>query len=258
MRSRLALCIIAAVALAACSGGAATTAPTSAPETAAAPASTAPTEAPSMAPSGSPSAAPSASSSTKPLDLGTASGGVSNLDSYQMDISVTSGTETQKLTIQATKTPTDATHYVLAGSQSLEFIEIKDQGAWMKQGGTWTPVPAAATAMLSVFDALAPDKLISAYGLGKFGKDFAYVDMKDHNGVQAAHYHLDAGLASQLGATGFPTDGTFDAWVAVDGGYLVGMQFSGTDPSSGDHVDMTIDVSHVNDPGLVIEAPTGG
>jgi hypothetical protein len=256
MRSRLAFSIIAALALAACGSGTSTTAPTAMPEASNPPASTAPTEAPSTA-AATPSEAPPATSSANPLDLGAASSGVSSLDSYQMDIKVTSGSDTQTLSVETTKTPVEAAHYTLGGAESLEFITIKDQGAWMKQGGTWTPVPAQASAMLSMFDALAPDKLITAYSLGKFGKDFTYVDIKDHNGVQAAHYHLDADLASQLGATDFPSDGQFDAWVAVDGGYLVGMQFSGTDPSTGDHVDMSVDVSHVNDPGIVIKAPAG-
>jgi hypothetical protein len=261
MRNRAALGIVAAVALAACGGGTATTAPASAPATETAAPSMAVSEAPSVVPSAAPSvggpselAAPSGS----PLDLGSASSGVSNLDAYQMNITVASGTDTQSLTVEATKKPVEATHYILEGDQTLEFISIKGQGAWMKQGKSWVSVPGGANAMMSLFDALAPDTLISAYSLGKFGDTLSYVDITDHNGVRAAHYHLDAGLAAKLNAVGFPADGAFDAWVAVDGGYLVGMQYGATNPATGKHADVTIDVTHVNDPGIVIEAPTQG
>jgi hypothetical protein len=215
----------------------------------------APGEAPSMAASLAPSVAASAGSSAKPLDLGAASSGVSNLDSYRMTISATTGSDTQTLSIEETNTPVVSKHYVLGGNQTMELITIKGQGSWLKQGETWTPIPTGADAMLSVFDALAPDKLISSYALGQFGDNLSYVDTKDHNGVRAAHYHLDADLATKLGAVGFPTDGTFDAWVTVDGGYLVGMAYSGTDPSSGESSNLSIDVTDVNDPSIVIGAP---
>ncbi len=260
MRSRLVLTFIAAVSLAGCGGASGTaTAPTTAsPEPSMAP-SVAPSmeasPAPSVAAAPSPSNSGSAAPSGNPLDLGAASSDVSNLDSYRMKISAISGSDEQSLMVEATNTPTEARHYVLGGSQSLELITIKGQGSWMKQGKTWTPVPAGADAMLTMFDALAPDRLISAYALGKYGSNLSYVDIKDHNGVRAAHYHLDPDVATRIGAVGFPADGSLDAWVAVDGGYLVGMEYGGTDPRAARRSSCrsTCRTSTIRD--LVIEAP---
>ncbi len=256
MRTRGALFLIAAMALAACGSGSATSAPASAPSEASAAPSMAASEAPSIAASDAPASA-GEMPSMNPLDLGLAAGDVSQLDSYHMELTVATGSEQQKLTVEATKKPVAASHYILGGQQSMEFITIKGQGSWIKQGSTWAPVPAGADAMMSVFDALAPDTIISGFSLGQYGSNLELLDTKEKNGVQAAHYHLDATLASKLNATDFPADGSLDVWVATDGGYLVAMEFSGTQPS-GEHADVSIDVTRVNDPTLVIKAPTSG
>lgn len=258
MRSRAAFSIIAALVLAACGGSTTSPAPSATPALASSAPSMAASEAPTTAPSTPASAAPSTAASATPsaaaLDLGSAADSVSQLSSYRMEITQVTGSEQQKLTLERTKTPADASHYVISGPPALEYITIKDQGSWIKQGSSWTAVPGGGNPMASLFDALAPDTIISGFQLNKYADHMQLVDTKQHNGVQAAHYHVDAALAGQLGAVGFPADGNLDIWVAVDGGYMVGMAYGGTS-STGDHEEVTIEVTRVNDPTLVIEAP---
>ncbi len=196
------------------------------------------------------------------VDLGAAAGDVSSLSSYQEDITVTNGDQVQKLSVLATTTPVKSTQYSLKGGGTepdTDFISIEGTGAWMRQGGgtaTWTAIPTGAEAIVSMFDALAPDQLINTYALSTIAKTLMIAGTEEHNGVQATHYHLDASTAPLVGATGFPTDGTFDAWVATDGGYLVGLAWGGTDTSTGNHVMLQVDISRVNDSSISIQAPS--
>lgn len=201
------------------------------------------------------SAAESAASSAAALDVTGAAQDISDLSSYQLDITVKSAADTQTLTIVSTRTPVKASEYTMGGSEPVDLISIEGQGAWLKQGDTWVEPPGGAALYMSVFDFLAPDKLVSNYRLGIYAADFHEVGSEDHNGVPATHYHLEATDISGTAAADFPPDGVFDLWIATDGGYLVGLRFTGTDPESNEAVDMKIEVSRVNDPSIVIEAP---
>jgi hypothetical protein len=187
------------------------------------------------------------------IDLGDAAESVSDLTSYQLDITVTAGGTEQVMTIVATTSPVKATHYTMGGL--VELISIEGEGAWVKQGDSWTVAPGGEASYLSLFDAMAPDTLIGAYSLGAYGSYFGDEGTEEHNGVQAQHLHLDAADAAALGGAGFPDDGTFDVWIATDGGYLVGMAYAGTDAASGEYGEVSIEVSHVNDGSISIEAP---
>lgn len=239
--------IIVALALAACGSSSPAASPSGA---ASAPASEAESMAESMAASPTDGVA-----SQEPVNLDSAASGVSNLTAYQMVLSVVSDSQQQTLTILATKMPVEATQYVMSGDSTLEFINIVGEGAWMKQGDSWTVAPGGGGILMSLFDAMAPDTLIAAYSLGTYGDSLDVMGTEDHNGVQALHYHLDASAAAALHADGFPADGTFDAWVATDGGYMVGMAYQATNPDTGEHADVEIEVTRVNDPSIVIEAP---
>jgi len=239
--------IIVALALAACGGSSPAASPSGAAN---APASEAESMAESMAAS-----ATEAAASHEPVNLDSAATGVSNLTAYQMVLSVVSGSQRQTLTILATKMPVEATQYVMSGDSTLEVISIVGEGAWTKQGDTWAIAPGGGGLLMSLFDAMAPDTLIAAYSLGTYGDSLDVVGTEDHNGVRALHYHLDASEAAALQADGFPADGTFDAWVATDGGYLLGMAFEATNPDTGEHANVEIEVTRVNDPSIVIEAP---
>jgi len=209
----------------------------------------------SAAESMEPSAAESAAPTEPSLDVGGAAGSISSLTSYQLDVTIEAAGETQTITILATKSPVEATHYTMGGGSPLEMIVIDGQGAWLKQGDTWTAPQGGTDLYLSVFDFFAPDRIVSTYRLGLYAANFQAQGSEDRNGVSATHYHLDASGITGPGSENFPQDGTFDLWVANDGGYLVGLVFGGTDPETGERSDLTMDVSRVNDPSISIEAP---
>jgi hypothetical protein len=234
-----ALLLAVALGLAACGGTSASSSDAS--DASSASASTEATSSASSAPSG------------LAIDLGDAAESVSDLTSYQLDITVTAGGTEQVMTIVATTSPVKATHYTMGGL--VELISIEGEGAWVKQGDSWTVAPGGEASYLSLFDAMAPDTLIGAYSLGAYGSYFGDEGTEEHNGVQAQHLHLDAADAAALGGAGFPDDGTFDVWIATDGGYLVGMAYAGTDAASGEYGEVSIEVSHVNDASISIEAP---
>ena len=233
-----------ALALVACGG--------SSPSPTADGGASAPASAPeSMAESEAASAAPSSAA----FDPGAAASGVSALSSYQLDISVTSGSDETAMSILATTTPTAATHYTMGGSDSLEIISIEGDGAWIKQGDTWVEPPGGVDLYLSAFSFFAPDRIVSTYRLGLFAAQFQDQGSEEHNGIASRHLHLDAADVSGPSAEGFPEDGMFDLWVAEDGGYLVGLAFSGTDTETGEYTEMSVEVSRVNDPSISVEPP---
>jgi len=185
------------------------------------------------------------------VDLGTAAGDVSNLDSYRLDITFDTDAGPQTMSVIATHTPTKATHYIVAGQ---EIIVIEGVGAWTKTGDTWTETPDASM-YTQMFDAMAPDTFLNSFALDAYGQYFQDTGTEQKNGVSARHYHVDASaLAGLPDAADFPEDGTFDVWVSEDGDYLVGMAFSGTVKGQG-QVSYAMDVSQVNDPSIVIEPP---
>jgi len=122
-------------------------------------------------------------------------------------------------------------------------------------GDIWALAPGGSGILMSLFDAMAPDTRIAAYSLGTYGASLDVMGTEDHNGETALHYHLDAEDAAALPAEGFPADGSFDAWIATDGGYLLGKAYEATNPETGQPANVAIEVTRVNDPSIVIEAP---
>lgn len=203
-----------------------------------------------MAPeSAEPSAA--ASDSGTGFDIGGATEAVSDLTSYQLDITVDDGTTEQEMTVVATRSP-NAFHYTMG---ELEIITIEGEGAWMNQGGTWVETPGGADMFTGAFDAMAPDTLVDAYGLDAWGNAFRDAGHESRNGVDTTRYHLEASDVQGLGGQEVPDDLVVDVWVADDTGYLVAMHYSGTDPQSGNPVEFRVEVSRVNDSSLAIEPP---
>ncbi|HET6379973.1 MAG TPA: hypothetical protein VFH63_02925 [candidate division Zixibacteria bacterium] len=246
-RTRVAAAVLcAALLLAACGGS-----PGSGSAAPGAPTDTDQTPAASSAPAG-PSA--SAQAPSGQIDIGELTDSVSQLDSYQMDITLVDAAEgEQTLTVMATANP-KASHYRMG--DELELITIEGQGAWIMEGGEWVDATGSEQMFVALFDALAPDTVVAGYGLDRYADVFRPQGTESKNGVQATHYHLDAQDVAQLeGGEDFPADGVFDLWIAEDGGYLVAMVFSGTDPETGAALEFRMDVSRVNDPSLVIAPP---
>lgn len=233
-----------ALALAACGGDATATPSESSPAS-----SAASQEASMAAESAEPSAA--ASDSGTGFDIGGATEAVSDLTSYQLDITVDDGTTEQEMTVVATRSP-NAFHYTMG---ELEFITIEGEGAWMNQGGTWVEAPGGADMFAGAFDAMAPDTLVDAYGLDAWGSEFRNAGKESRNGVETTRYHLEASDVQGLAGQEVPDDLVVDVWVADDTGYLVAMHYGGTDAQTGDFAEFRVEVSRVNDSSLAIEPP---
>jgi hypothetical protein len=239
-----------ALALAACGGS--SPSPAGGGESSAAAESMEESAAESMAPSEAASAAPSETA----FNPGAAAASISDLSGYQLDITISAAGESNTISILTTTEPVAATHYTMSGSDSIEVITIDGVGSWLNQDGTWTEPEGGTDIYMSVFNFFAPDRLVSQYQLGNLAERFHDVGSEDHNGVASKHLHLDAGDVADLpSSANFPSDGMFDLWVAEDGGYLVGLTFSGTDVESGEFGEMKIEVSRVNDPSISIEPP---
>ena len=236
-----ALLLAATLALAACGGGDGTATPSESTAAASLQPSTA-------ADSAEPSAA--ASDSETGFDIGGATDAVSDLTSYQVDITFDDGTTEQEMTIVATRSPS-AYHYTMG---ELEVITIEGEGAWMNQGGTWIDAPGGADMFAGAFDAMAPDTLIDSYGLDAWGSEFRNAGRENRNGVDTTRYHLEASDVQGLGGQDVPDDLVVDVWVAEDSGYLVAMHYSATVPETG-QAEFSIEVSRVNDASLTIEPP---
>jgi len=137
MKRTVGLLILVTLGVAACGGGS--------PGGSPAGTANAQTAAATSTPESSETQAADAEGSAQPMDLDLAVTGVSNLTAYQMVLSVVSEGRQQTLTVLATKTPAEATHYVMTGDSPLEFISIVGEGAWMKQA-TYGPLRPGAAA----------------------------------------------------------------------------------------------------------------
>jgi hypothetical protein len=230
------------VALVAC-GGSASPSPSGAASSgpsASAPASSAPSASPAA--SSAASAEPSSAASALPsIDVGGSLGALEGIDSYR--ISITSGPGTYEATVIVRPEPARAITVTSGGSTTR--IVIIGQQAWLDTGGgTYSEVPAAmTTAFTSMFDPLLLLGSADSYAGG-----WTSVGEEEKNGVQARHLHVDGTTLG--GIAGFPAGASVDVWVATDGGYLVAWE------TSGFPAETTIDISNVNDPANVVEAPS--
>jgi hypothetical protein len=126
------------------------------------------------------------------------------------------------------------------------IVVIGDE-AWMDSGDGFEPLPAAlASSMLLAFD-----PMILAGGFANTGAWAGSTDLgtEEHNGVDTRHIRIDG---STLGAMvpNLPAGASIDAWVATDGGYIVGLEVVGEGGKG-----FVIDVTGVNDPANVVERP---
>jgi hypothetical protein len=135
----------------------------------------------------------------------------------------------------------------------LQAIVIGDE-AWLKEGGgSWKKSPGGAADFDAAFTTLSPIDLTT--GFEEISAGLVAAGTGRRNGVAARHYHVDAtnAAAAEAGLTA----GAADAWLAVDGGYLVSFVVSGTWDVDGDPTPVTlrIDVSRVNDRANTVRRP---
>ncbi len=257
----LSLSAAAALLVAACGSSAPAASPVASDAPTTAPATTAPTASPSVAPSEPPAAASPSADASAP-DLEGAAEALDAIQKYQLDMTI-NGTlpglpgENEITMSGLVDQSSDAFQFEMAGMEGLgtaenpvQFVVIGDD-AWVNLGGTgFLEQPGGASSFDQLRTSLAPATL-----LGQFpttGMDFLKVGDEDKNGVSASHYHAEGSQIPQV-AQAIGEDGVMDFWIANDGGYLVSMAMTGT--IEGAAMNMTIDLSRVNDDSIAIEAP---
>jgi hypothetical protein len=197
-------------------------------------------------------------------DLVDAANGLADLDSYRVSVGSTGlvpattpgGTVSMTSTLVQGDAP--AAEFTMLGVDGfeggrLQAIVIGDE-AWLKEGGgSWKKSPGGAADFDAAFTTLSPIDLTT--GFEEISAGLVAAGTGRRNGVAARHYHVDATNAAAA-AAGL-TAGAADAWLAVDGGYLVSFVVSGTWDVDGDPTPVTlrIDVSRVNDRANTVRRP---
>jgi hypothetical protein len=255
----LSLAAIAALAVAACGGTAATGTPTPAATPTDAPVTTAPTAAPTVE---TPTEAPAtASPAGEGPDLEGATAALENIKKYEMSMTVAgiAGIATDSEISMTNLVDTDAEAYQLemagfAGMPGAEegiTVIVIGSDAWVDAGtGTYIKQPGGASTYDQMRTALAPATLLAQIptaGLGILGGTD-----EEKNGVATKHYHAEAATVPGLSAS-IGDDGVMDIWVAEDGGFLVSMTMTGT--MAGNPMSMSIDMRRINDESIEIVAP---
>ena len=128
------------------------------------------------------------------------------------------------------------------------IVTIGDQ-AWVAQpGGKLTSVPETmATGLFAAYD---PSLMVGAFASLAWSQNSSDQGVEQKNGVSAHHYHIDS-TTIQGGLAGIPAGAVIDVWIAVDGGYLVAFEATGTTGG-----DISIQVTNVNDPNNKVETPS--
>ncbi len=266
----LSLAAIAALAVAAC-GGTATASVTPTETPSGAPATASPAAEPSVtAPSEAPvSQAPASASTGEGPDLEGATTALDSIRKYAIAMTISGMMPTASGASAITMNgvvdqDADAYEFEMSGFQGLgapgsaiKFIVIGSD-AWVDLLGTgsYMKQPGGGGAFDQMKTALSPSTLLGQFPTS--GYELLKVADEEKNGIATTHYHADAAQNPQLVAS-IGADGVMDFWIAADGGYLVSMNMSGTMDAQGTGtpapVEMSIDLSRVNDPSISIEAP---
>jgi hypothetical protein len=261
VRPLAALSLVLSLVLAACGGASATPTPTPVPT---------PTATPTPTPTAEPTPSPTPTQATGGTGLLAAAAALENVTSYRFAISMSGDVGVPGLPADTALTmdgtvvlkPDRAIEFSITGmtgETTLTYILVAD-GAYVDFGlGTFIRVPAdEANTAESLFESFQPQNF--------FGQDLgALVDLaiatgeEEKNGVASTHYHADKdspGGAALVALYG--QDGLFDAWIATEGGYLVSVHVVGARLKAGVAVpfEIAFDISHIDDPANVVEAPT--
>ncbi len=197
-------------------------------------------------------------------DLIDAANGLADLRSYRVSVlshglvpsSAADGLVTMTATLVQGNEPAAAFAMIgIAGLDRarLDAIVIGDR-AWLKTAtGRWVLSPGGAGDVDGPFTALTPIDLVGGFedlsaALQKIG-----VERKD--GRSSIHYQASA--SNEVAAAAGLSQGTVDAWLAAEGGFLVALDVAGTWDIDGapTPILLRIDVSRVNDPANRIVPP---
>jgi hypothetical protein len=256
-----ALAIVAVLAVAACGGSTATTAP--APGSTAGPAAT--SGAGGTTPPAGTTPAPEASGG---IDISAAAAGLENLDNYSFRIEMKAEGGSEFMMVPSGGSLVMEGDVILKPTQAVAVTMTTDDGAAENAigyriigdtayvnlgGGSWMAAPADDAE--NAVDAFKPAQMLGSYssleGLAKVGDE-------ERNGIATEHWSstADPGIGDMFGLPG--ATWTSDVWIAKDAGFMVGavMVASGKNEAGAEGTfTMSIDVTGANDPNLVIEPP---
>jgi len=155
---------------------------------------------------------------------------------------------------------------VSAGGRTFPWnnLVVIPPDAWYDMGSGWTHTTPSDPIVVGDLRQFCPGS--SLFWEGFLPRDLTGIpgqpDFK--NGVLATRLSLK-GVVWSLPVLGvIPSDATvntFDVWVAQNGGWLVALQFDGTFPAdgsggtSGDRIQMQVDVTNPNDPAISVDPP---
>jgi hypothetical protein len=131
---------------------------------------------------------------------------------------------------------------------SSSGIVVIGDAAWVGDGDTWTPIPAAqAQAFIGSMAAFRPEQMFGLYFAG-FGGNFSEVGSESKNGIDSTHYKGDEEVGALLGTiAGFQGQWSSDVWIANDGGYLVHSE-AGAEAAAGADAGSFLIVVDITDP----------
>jgi hypothetical protein len=203
------------------------------------------------------------SSGTGP-DLVDAANALADLDSYRVAVVSTglvpASTADGRVTMTSTLVQGDApaAKFTMVGVDGLDggrldAVVIGDE-AWLRPGGgRWHKSPGGAADFDAAFTALSPIDLASAFE--SLTGELVALGRETRNGIPTDHYRADSQSPTTV-AAGL-SEGSADLWLAVAGGYLVGLDVAGTwdVDETPTPVTLKIDVTHVNDRANAITPP---
>ncbi|HUQ78858.1 MAG TPA: hypothetical protein VM427_08340 [Patescibacteria group bacterium] len=191
------------------------------------------------------------------IDLVAAADALADLGSYRVSVvshglvpaSTASGEVAMTSTLVQGSDPAAA--FTMTGVDGLEGGRLQaiviGEEAWVKSGsGRWLRSPGGAADFDAAFTTLSPIGLVS--GFEGLALAINRVGEERRNGQPATHYVSQDG--DDAAAAAGLTHGVTNLWIAVDGGYLLGLAVDGTWDLDGKPtpISLTIDVSNVNDP----------
>lgn len=245
--TRVGLVVTTVLSIAAC-GGTTASGPSGALPTGAT-GTSAPSGPPSVAPAPSATAAsgttsePSTAVAIPSFDLGQLGGAIPGLDSYRVAVTTDGTKQYESVVVTKPELAKHITTFDDDGTIDDEFIII-GKDVWEKDDGKWEAVPSqAATAMLMFLD---PSVLFSVYARVDWMSGATNVGSEVKNGIPSRHYSIDPAVIATYGA---PAGTTADVWVA-DTGHLVAVEIVSDGTMS-----LGVEISNVNDPANVVEAP---
>ena len=198
------------------------------------------------------------------LDLIAAADALADLDSYRVSVvsrglvpaSTVDGRVTMTSTLVQGADPAAA--FTMTGVDGLEGGRLQaiviGEEAWLKSGsGSWLRSPGGAADFDAAFTTMSPIGLVS--GFEGLALAINRVGQERKNGEPAVHYVSQDG--DEAAAAAGLSHGITNLWLAVDGGYLVGLSIEGTWDLDGTPtpISLTIDVTNVNDPANRVSAP---